>query len=134
MAFRDVEIDRRILPLVKVLNEKGYRTISSCEGHFDEETELWSKANVVFYAEKKKINRLKDVLADLIASDQINEIEKSDIIKNLYTIIVLPKMQAPFPADFRQKTDSILNEIVTRLSAEESVDYQNRWERRWKET
>lgn len=114
-------IDERILPLVNVLNQKGYHTVSSCEGHWHS-IGKWSKATVVFYAGDEKFRKLGDTLRELVSSGKIS-LYKSPLItgfygtpdiKDLCEITVLPDTQRSF-GYMRVKTDSVIREIVEKL-------------------
>jgi len=122
--FREEEIDKRILPLIKLLNEKGYHTISSCEGHWSEEG-LWSVPNVTIYADENQIARLKENLSDLIATKQISDLSESPDIQNLYGLTILPEVHAPYPPDMREKADKTIQEIITRLSRMSRMSHSN---------
>ncbi|MGO9120471.1 MAG: hypothetical protein ACLQPD_23010 [Desulfomonilaceae bacterium] len=44
------EIDKNIEPLVTLMRELGFNTISSCEGHFQKDNFKHLKPNIVFHA------------------------------------------------------------------------------------
>lgn len=57
-----MDIEKKIKPLVEILNEVPYiRTTSNCEGHFDSDEHLRHSANVIFEVEasyEKEIENL----------------------------------------------------------------------------
>lgn len=59
--FKDSEIDKNILPLIKAMNGTGWiRTVSSCEGHLG--AERFQRPYIAFYCKASKMKTLCRIL------------------------------------------------------------------------
>ena len=57
-------IERRIKPLVQLLNQKGIKTIGSCQGHFgyDEPKVVTERAYVEFISSKAEFLKIQEII------------------------------------------------------------------------
>ena len=62
---QSVDIDRRLMYIIKTLNEKGYETFGSCEGHWNERYPRYSDTFIWFTNEVPPLDYILDHLSNV---------------------------------------------------------------------
>ena len=67
-------IERRIKPLVKTLNQRGIRTIGSCQGHFgyDEPKEVTEKSYLELVISREKFSEIQEIILGSFGRERKN--------------------------------------------------------------
>ncbi len=83
-----IQIDKNILPIIKLLNQKMYITDMCCEGHVGgcERMHIIFKKEYKFKGLPENFTRYKEVIcADITGStERAKKINKTKLLKNLY--------------------------------------------------
>ena len=65
--YRKIEIDSKIYPIIKTLNDKGYRTSFCCEGHFEKSIfQLY-----ILFSKQYDFSKYKHILKDFEVNNWI---------------------------------------------------------------
>ena len=117
-------IERRIKPLVQILNRRGIKTIGSCQGHFgyDEPKVVTEQAYVEFISSKDEFFKLQELISRNLGRRRKSwlnfknkEKENSELISG--TIYIFPPKDRS-PQKRRKAIDRLIKKI-TKVVQEE---------------
>jgi len=118
------ELDPAIADLVRVMRERGFETISSCEGHFKPDSFRHAKPNVVFVALDRAllhswIREVSRTAGDGILTAGFSMFPvwnpERDIVHEDNWIVEIDVSECQSPEEARKKTDQTVKHLVATL-------------------